>query len=81
MSFWVQSDTYEAVLTPLEHASVWIWLETDDHSGVKHSVRFPPVDQRSDRFRGEGRWAVIARWMVRSRTHSMQYPFRNLSED
>ena len=77
MWFWVRGQACEAVVTELEHGSVWIWSEQDDHSGVKHSVQFPSGDaNRSGLHHGEGRWVVIGRWMTQVREYDTTYPHR-----
>ena len=68
-----------AVITALEHASVWMWFEEDDHSGVKHSVQYPYEESHGLEYRGEGRWVVIARWMEATRAYEYEYPYRNRS--
>ena len=80
MWFWGRKpNEYEAVITALEHASVFIWCEKDDHSGVKHSVQYPYEEDHGWEYRGEGRWVVIARWMERTRAYEYGPPYRNQS--
>ena len=73
----------DAVATALEHGSVWVWLEGDDHSGVKHCVQYPSSSaarrQAAAQWQGQGRWTLIARWMKKVRHYSVEYPYRNLS--
>ena len=69
----------EDMVTPLQHGSVWIWLEGDDHSGVKHRVAYPPAEFRVPQRIGSGRWAIIARWMTRERTYADRFPHRVIS--
>ena len=67
------------LVTPLEHGSVWIWLECDDHSGVKHRVAYPPDllrDMCDLQHHGVGRWAIVARWMTRERMYADTFPYR-----
>lgn len=68
----------EDLVTPLQHGSVWIWLESDDHSGCKHRVAYPPDQMRELSWSGTGRWALIARWMTRERVYADTFPYRAL---
>ena len=68
----------EDMVTPLQHGSVWIWLEGDDHSGVKHRVAYPPKLLRDATQVGVGRWALIARWMTRERVYADAFPHREI---
>ena len=83
MWFWVRDATEEAVVTALEHGSVWMWSGRDDTCGVKHSVRYSPHLEggETDRYshKGCGRWAIIARWVDTIRDYSCEYPYRNCS--
>ena len=74
------SSVGEDLVTPLQHGSVWVWLEEDDHSGVKHLVTYPPAHLRSseDEHCGTGRWTIIARWMTKEGLYADTYPYRRL---
>ena len=77
MCFWARREgEWEAIVTLLEHCSVFIWCEEDDHSGVKHSVQYVAEGVQDNVRAGEGRWGLIGRWMTRKRTYAVTFPHR-----